>query len=208
MFVLPTFPVAQEHDQHQGALSALFSLCVYAVVSVWKALLSCSTRPALLEPLRPYEGISLVVQWLRIDLAMQGMWVWSLVGELRSHTHYWATKPACGNQRIHALQWKIPRDASKIPSATTKTQHSQTNYWVLKKTLLKFPLHCQASYCTGAPLLDFQGTRSHLSTNHVVRLSLLWTLSSWSRWRCLILAVSPPSDVIAALVNAQKSLSN
>ena len=30
-------------------------------------------------------GTSLVVQWLRIHLAMQGIWVSSLVGELRSH---------------------------------------------------------------------------------------------------------------------------
>ena len=31
------------------------------------------------------EGTSLVVQWLRICLVMQGMWVRSLVRELRSH---------------------------------------------------------------------------------------------------------------------------
>ena len=31
------------------------------------------------------SGPFLVVQWLRICLAMQRMWVWSLVGELRSH---------------------------------------------------------------------------------------------------------------------------
>ena len=31
------------------------------------------------------EGTSLVVQWLRICLPMQGTWVRSLVGELRSH---------------------------------------------------------------------------------------------------------------------------
>ena len=31
-----------------------------------------------------HEETSLVVQWLRIHLAMQGMWVGSLVGELRS----------------------------------------------------------------------------------------------------------------------------
>ena len=30
-------------------------------------------------------GTSLVVQWLRIHLSMQRAWVWSLVGELRSH---------------------------------------------------------------------------------------------------------------------------
>ena len=35
----------------------------------------------------PY-GISLVVQWLRLHLSMQGVWVQSLVRELRSHmTH-------------------------------------------------------------------------------------------------------------------------
>ena len=32
------------------------------------------------------RGTSLVVQWLRIHLAMQGIQVRSLVGELRSHT--------------------------------------------------------------------------------------------------------------------------
>ena len=31
------------------------------------------------------EGTSLVVQWLRIRFPMQGTWVRSLVGELRSH---------------------------------------------------------------------------------------------------------------------------
>ena len=31
------------------------------------------------------EGTSLVVQWLRICFAMQGMWVRSLVRELRFH---------------------------------------------------------------------------------------------------------------------------
>ena len=32
-----------------------------------------------------YSGTSLVVQWLRIYLVMQGTWVQSLVRELRSH---------------------------------------------------------------------------------------------------------------------------
>ena len=34
---------------------------------------------------KPPRGTSLVVQWLRIHLQMQGMWVRSLVGELRSY---------------------------------------------------------------------------------------------------------------------------
>ena len=34
-------------------------------------------------------GTSLVVQWLRIHLAMQGMWIQSLLRKLRSHV-LWA----------------------------------------------------------------------------------------------------------------------
>ena len=36
-------------------------------------------------PLTKYLGTSLVAQWLRILLPMQGTWVRSLVRELRSH---------------------------------------------------------------------------------------------------------------------------
>ena len=41
--------------------------------------LSCRVKTLL-------QGTSLVVQWLRVHLPMHGMWVWSLVRELRSHT--------------------------------------------------------------------------------------------------------------------------
>ena len=41
------------------------------------------------------QGTLLVVQWLRIHLVMQGTWVWSLVGELRS--------PMC-NGILHILE--------------------------------------------------------------------------------------------------------
>ena len=43
-------------------------------------------------------GTSLVIQWLRIHLAMQEMHVQSLVGELRSHMQWnneaWAPQPS------------------------------------------------------------------------------------------------------------------
>ena len=52
------------------------------------------------------EETSLVVQWLRIHLAMQGIWAQSLVGEL-SPTSRGSTKPTRCNE--------------KIPHATTKT---------------------------------------------------------------------------------------
>ena len=44
----------------------------------------CQTRSCKLTLQNP-PGTSLVVQWLRICLPMQGMWVWSLVEELISH---------------------------------------------------------------------------------------------------------------------------
>ena len=37
------------------------------------------------QSVKSSKGGTPVVQWLRIRLAMQGTWVWSLVGELRSH---------------------------------------------------------------------------------------------------------------------------
>ena len=94
------------------------------------------------------QGTSLVVQWLRIRLQMQGTRVRSLVGELRSHmpwSNYWAcvpqleslhaatTEPTCSG--AHTLQLersphtttKSPHATTNIPSAATKTQHSQIN---------------------------------------------------------------------------------
>ena len=38
-----------------------------------------------LDEMAKSEGTSLVIQWLRPPFPMQGMWVGSLVGELRSH---------------------------------------------------------------------------------------------------------------------------
>jgi len=43
------------------------------------------------------EGTSLVVQWLRIFLPMQGTWFPSLVGEPRCYVPL-ATKTACCNE--------------------------------------------------------------------------------------------------------------
>ena len=43
------------------------------------------------------DGISLVTQWLRIHLPMQGTWVWSLLQK-------GATKPVCQNYWACALE--------------------------------------------------------------------------------------------------------
>ena len=39
----------------------------------------------ILKNIKVYRWTSLVAQWLRLCLPMQGVWVRSLVGELRSH---------------------------------------------------------------------------------------------------------------------------
>ena len=84
-------------------------------------------------------GTSLVVQWLRICLAMQRIWVWSLVGELGSHMPQSATQPMCHNYGAYELQspcttardsagqWKILPDTMKILHAPTKPWCSQIN---------------------------------------------------------------------------------
>ena len=58
------------------------------------------------------QGTSLMIQWLRIHLAMQGARVWSLVGELRPHL--WAIKPAhCSKGSLCDAARESPRDARK-----------------------------------------------------------------------------------------------
>ena len=49
-------------------------ICIYLMISDIEMIYVCSFK-------RNHDGTSLVVQWLR----MQGTWVRSLVGELRSH---------------------------------------------------------------------------------------------------------------------------
>ena len=56
-------------------------------------------------------GTSLVVQWLRICLAMQGMGVWALVEELRSHMPVQQLSPGTATPEACTLQ---------SPSAATR----------------------------------------------------------------------------------------
>lgn len=61
---------------------------------------------------------------------MQGMWVWPLVGELRFHRLQPLSPQAI--TRVRTPQWKIPRDAMKIPCASTRTWCSQINWLSFK----------------------------------------------------------------------------
>ena len=71
---------------HDWATKHSAALCCAYLSSVRQARLHDSVLFFRYSAIgRENVGTSLVVQWLRILSAMKGMWVWSLVGELRSH---------------------------------------------------------------------------------------------------------------------------
>ena len=65
----------------------MVSFGLYCINPVWKE--------ATIDAERQQGGTSLAVQWLKIHLPVQGMWVQSLVRELRSQIPG-ATKPVRG----------------------------------------------------------------------------------------------------------------
>ena len=81
---------------------------------------------------------SLVAQWLRICLPMQGTWVWALVWEDPTcrraakpvRHNYWAcTSGACAPQQQRPAhldeEWPPLAATGESPHTETKTQHSQ-----------------------------------------------------------------------------------
>ena len=80
---------------------------------------------SLLWSLRKSDtGTSLVVQCLRIHLAMQGTWVWSLVRKLRFHV-LWSNEAHA--PRLLSLQALEPQQES--PRAATKSSWATTRTW-------------------------------------------------------------------------------
>ena len=65
------------------------------------------------------KGMSLVVQWLKTCLTVRGMWVPSLVGELRSHMSLERLVQcrAATESARHSQAQKILRDAVKTPQS-------------------------------------------------------------------------------------------
>ena len=66
-----------------------------------------------LSPLRMMFGTSLVVQWLRIGLPIQGTWVWALVQE--DPTCHGATKHMCHNYWACALEPTSHNCGARVP---------------------------------------------------------------------------------------------
>ena len=128
------------------------SQAIYLLIKKKKILKPKATRhminafrinPGLFFALKMYFGASLVAQWLRICLPMQGTWVRARVwedptsrGATRPVSHnYWAcASGACAPQQERPRQWKAraPRWRVDLLAATRespctemKTQHSQ-----------------------------------------------------------------------------------
>ena len=81
-------------------------------------------------------GVSLVGQWLRICLAVQGTQARFLVRELRSHMplskEASTIEPTCSEActpRVNGPQWKTMHDTRKLPRAATKTQGGQITFF-------------------------------------------------------------------------------
>ena len=82
------------------------------------------------------RGTSLVVQWLRIRLPMQGTWIRSLVRD--DPTCHGATKPVCHNYWTCALEPVSHNYWARIPQ-------------VLKPAWLEPVLHNKRSHCNEKP---------------------------------------------------------
>ena len=63
----------------------------------WEEWLGSQLTQTTQKKVRSEQGTSLVIQWLRLCLLMQGVHVWSLVGQVRS-PHTSATKPKTWNR--------------------------------------------------------------------------------------------------------------
>ena len=105
-------------------------------------------------------GASLVAQWIRIRLPMQGTWVWALVREDPTcrgatklvHHNYWACalEPARHNYWAHAPQLLSPHATTTEPvrhsywahvpqllsPCATTTEPASHNYWACAPQLL------------------------------------------------------------------------
>ena len=117
-------------------------------------------------------GTSLVVQWLRLNLPMQGVWVQSLVGELRSHTpHGQKTKNIKQKQYCNNFN----KDFKNGPHAKKNLKKKQRRELSLN--------HC--AWAMGPRKGDRKLGKS-------IRWTSLWRFrqqeeTKWGRWSILIL---------------------
>ena len=96
-----------------GLVLTGFCCCCFCCLCLWGPEQSLSTPVS-----RSISGTSLVIQWLGLHLPMQGVWVQSLIWELRSHVPH-VQKP---NQKAEAIleeiqwrlqKWSVPKKSFK-----------------------------------------------------------------------------------------------
>ena len=89
-----------------GCFHAIVAKTLWSIKSRTLTICACKKTADLWKQgyKKNQKRTSLVVQWLRICLPMQGTGVQSLVGKLRSHMPHRATKPVCRNNRARMLQ--------------------------------------------------------------------------------------------------------
>ena len=110
-----------------------------------------------------FYGTSLMVQWLRIFLAIQGTWVQSLVGEKISHAmeqlgpHIVIPEPSCSGAGAEAhVPWlESPRTATEAPLCLNYLTQSNKEMHFKKKRLLIWKYTHSPSLIPNHPLADF-----------------------------------------------------
>ena len=75
-------------------------------------------REPKMPVLQTRRGTSLAVQWLRLHLPMQGLWVRSLVGELRSHMTY--------DEKKNKIQKQCCKKKNSVKSLKIVCTHTHT----------------------------------------------------------------------------------
>lgn len=81
-------------------------------------------RPTFTSIKNLIDGTSLVVWWLRMCPAIQGLGLWVLIGELGSHM--WGTASSmCCNYWVRTLRWRAHTCSSVVMCAARRTQWSR-----------------------------------------------------------------------------------
>ena len=101
--------------------------CLFCKVSLWLLEGEWSVEE---ETRQEAAGTSLMVQWLRLGLQMQGVWVWSLVRKLRSHTSsvQFSRSVVSDSLRSHESQHTRPPCPSPTPGVHSDS-HPSSQWW-------------------------------------------------------------------------------
>ena len=87
-FVLPGLGISFRSCLHVTVPHCLILNSQASKIHSFSVHFRCASELKYFQSQETHHRTSLVVQWLRHHLPMQGVWVWALIGELRSHmTH-------------------------------------------------------------------------------------------------------------------------